>query len=178
MNFEYKNYKLRKPKIDDAEGFYRISHDKEVMKYYGTIGAFCANINDAKRQVDWSIKQFAENAGRWIITEKSNGCYIGDIGFFNFVKEHNRVELGYRLCKKYRGKGIITSFIKQLLKWGFTELKYNRIEAMVDVKNEGSKIVLIRNQFQKEGILRDYEFEYGHYVDLEMYSILKRDYSK
>ncbi|MHC1609358.1 MAG: GNAT family N-acetyltransferase [Candidatus Methanofastidiosia archaeon] len=133
---------------------------------------------DAKKQVDWCIKQFTENAGRWIITEKNNDCYIGDIGFFDFIKEHNRAELGYILCKKYWGKGIITNFIKQLLKWDFNELKYNRIEAIVDVRNESSKIVLIRNQFQKEGILRDYEFEYAHYVDLEMYSILKRDYSK
>lgn len=31
--------------------------------------------------------------------------------------------------------------------------------------------------FKLEGLMRDYEFEYGHYVDIEIYSILKREYN-
>ncbi len=30
------------------------------------------------------------------------------------------------------------------------------------------------NKFKFEGILRVYEFEHGHYTDLEMYSMLKK----
>jgi ribosomal-protein-alanine N-acetyltransferase len=57
-------------------------------------------------------------------------------------------------------------------------LNYNRIEALVDVNNFASKRALLKNGFELEGVLRDYEFEYGHYVDLEMYSIIKRTFNR
>ncbi|MBU4349828.1 GNAT family N-acetyltransferase [bacterium] len=178
MDFEFTEFKLRKPKNKDADGLVKITHDKEAMKYYGTSGAFFKNVRKAKYEIDWFKKQFTENAGRWIIVKNNNDNYIGDIGFFNFNKSHNRAEIGYKLFKEYWGKGIITNFIKMLIDFGFTKLGYNRIEAMVDVRNEGSKIVLLRNQFKFEGTFREYEFEHGHFVDVEMYSILKKEYIK
>lgn len=176
MIFEFDIYRLRKPISEDAEGFIEITKDKEAMKYYGEVGAFFENISDAQKQVDWCNNQFDANAGRWIIYEKGRDEYIGDIGFNDFVEKHKRVELGYRLLREYWGKGIITNFIHLLLDWGFTELGYNRVEALVDKRNEGSKVVLLRNNFQFEGVLREYEFEHGKYIDLEMYSILGKDF--
>lgn len=178
MNFEFDKYRLRKPEIKDAQRLINITNDKEAMKYYGISGSFIKTIDDAIKEIYWGIKQFTKNAGKWIITEKNNDVYIGDIGFFDFNEIHKRVELGYKLCREYWGKGIITNFIKILVRWGFEELGYNRIQALVDVRNEGSKIVLIKNQFKLEGILKDYEFEYDEFVDLEMYSLLRKDYLK
>lgn len=175
MEFESQDYILRKPELNDANGFIDICNDSEVMKYYGTSG-IVKTLDDAKKQIEWCYEQFSNNAGRWIITQKSKNIYIGDIGFFNFIQIHNKVEIGYKLCKEFWGKGIILNFIKILINYGFTELNYNRIEAMVDIRNIGSKKVLLKNQFQLEGTLRDYEFEYNNYVDLEIYSILKRDH--
>lgn len=178
MIFEYENYVLRKPRMGDAEGFLNISQDQEVMRYYGTIGAFFANLEEARQQVEWCQRLFSENAGRWIITEKSQDAYIGDIGFSGFIPEHRRAEIGYRLCRPYWGKGIIKNFLRLLISWGFSELGYNRIEALVDTRNIPSKTVLLRNHFQHEGTLREYECEGGHFVDLEMYSLLSKDYER
>jgi ribosomal-protein-alanine N-acetyltransferase len=175
MTFEFEQYRLRKPKPEDAMGFFTISQDKEVMEFYGA-PRLITTLEDAHRQVEWCLGEFGRNAGRWIITEKERDVYIGDVGFSDFVEPHNRIELGYRLCRAYWGRGIITNFIRQLVEWGFRDLGYNRIEAMVDPRNEGSRIVLLRNGFQCEGTLRDYEFEHGHFVDLEMYSLLRKDY--
>jgi [ribosomal protein S5]-alanine N-acetyltransferase len=173
--FKYKEYILRKPIKKDTTGFYKISHDKKVNKYYGTMGTNFKDINEAEKQVKWCIDQFNNNAGRWIIITESDNNYIGDIGFHDYVNNHNRVEFGYRLFSEYWNKGIITNFTKQLVEWGFNDLKYNRIEA-VDVRNEASKKVLLKNNFILEGTLRQYEFENNGYVDLEMYSLLKDDF--
>lgn len=175
MRFEFNNYKLRKSKMEDADALLKITHDKEVMRYHGTSGSFLGSVAAAKAELNWFNNQFSNNAGRFVITETARDEYIGDIGFFNFIETHNRVELGYKLKRAYWGQGIITGFIGILLKWGFSELSYNRVEALVDPRNEGSKIVLTRNHFSYEGTLRDYEFEHGHFVDVEMYSILKKD---
>lgn len=177
-NFEYKEYKLRKPEKEDTQGFIEISSDWEVMKYYGENDGVCRNIEDANSQISWCIEQFSQNAGRWIIVEKEKNKYIGDIGFFDFDNKHKKVELGYRLKKEFWNQGIITAFIRQVINWGFNDLRYNRIQALVDDRNNNSKKVLLKNGFKYEGTLRDYEFEYDDFINLEMYSILKKDFFK
>jgi len=57
-------------------------------------------------------------------------------------------------------------------------LRYNRIEAYVDRRNAASTHLLRKNGFQFEGTLRECEFEHGAYVDLDVYSILRREYVK
>jgi ribosomal-protein-alanine N-acetyltransferase len=179
MTFEYAGFGLRKPTPRDVEGFIKICSDAEVMKYYGTgSGASIRTMEDAEKEIEWCNRQFMENAGRWVIAERSKDRYIGDIGFHNFIKPHNRVEIGYKLGREFWGKGIITNFIRLLIDYGFTEHEYNRIEALVDTRNEGSKKVLLHNGFRQEGTMREYEYEHGHFVDLEMYSLLRKDYFK
>ena len=174
--FEFGTYRLRKAELKDAQGFIQISADWDVMRYYGEGGGVCKTMDDAEKQIAWCHRTFRENAGRWIITEKQNDEYIGDIGYSEFVETHKRAEIGYRLMKQYWGRGIISAFLHQLVGWGFSDLGYNRIEAQVDVRNEGSKRVLVKNGFSLEGVLRQYEFEHGGFVDLEVYSILKDEY--
>jgi len=172
--FTYNIFYLRKPKEDDAQAFLEISRDWEVMKYYGEQGN-CKNMEQAENQVRWALGEFEKNGGRWIIADQASGSYIGDVGFHGFENIHRRDEIGYRLNKAYWGRGIMSAFISQLLSWGFLELNYNRVEALVDPRNPASARTLEKNGFRKEGLLRDYEFEYGHFIDLEMYSLLKRD---
>ncbi len=45
--------------------------------------------------------------------------------------------------------------INVLLNYGFTDLKYNRIEAFVEGKNIGCKRLLEKMKFKKEGLLRE-----------------------
>jgi ribosomal-protein-alanine N-acetyltransferase len=176
MEFILGSIKLRKPKIEDIKGFIEICAEKETMKYYGVAGACIKTKEEAIEQINWCNSQFENNGGRWIITRDDNDEYIGDIGFHSFQKDHNKVEIGYRIKQSYWGKGIITMCINELLKYGFETLNYNRIEALVDTRNEGSKKVLLKNNFKYEGTFRDYEFEHGNYVNMNVFSILKREF--
>ena len=176
--FRYRDYILRMPEKRDAEGFYRISHDDAVNRYYGSAGTRFKDIGEAQDQVEWCLAQFEHNAGRWIIAKETDDAYIGDIGFSGYAAAHHRAELGYRLSSGYWGRGIVSYFIGQLVEWGFDTLQYNRIEAMADTRNTASKQVLIKNHFIMEGTLRQYEYEGDGYADLEMYSILREDFLK
>jgi [ribosomal protein S5]-alanine N-acetyltransferase len=178
MNFDLENIVLRKPKLEDMNGFIQICAEKETMKYYGISGAFIKTEEQAKAQIDWCLEQFNQNAGRWIITKKGSDAYIGDIGFHSFDKDHNRVEIGYRLKSSFWGHGIITKSIETLIKYGFNHNNYNRIEALVDNRNEGSKRVLLKNSFKYEGTLREYEFENSEYINMDIFSILKNEWEK
>lgn len=176
MEFNIGSIKLRKANSTDVEGFIEICSEKDTMRYYGTGGADLHTKEKALEQIDWCNSLFDNNSGRWIITMDNEDKYIGDIGFHNFDKDHSRAEIGFRLKKQYWGRGIVGACIRELLRYGFTELNYNRIEALVDIRNENSKKVLLKNNFVHEGTLREFEYENGEYVSLEVYSILKSEY--
>ena len=176
--FSYKKFYLRKPTLVDAETILAITNDKDVMEFYGESGAWLKNSDEAMSEINWGLSLFEENAGRWVIASESNDKYVGDIGFFSFDPANKKAEIGFKLDKAYWGQGITSQFTAQLLEYAFEELGYNRIEALVDPRNVGSSKVLLKNGFIKEGTLRDYEFEHGAFVDLDMYSILQRDFIK
>lgn len=174
-SFTFEDYYLRKPNEGDGQAVLEICRDWDVMEYYGEQGN-CKSLEQAENQLRWALGEFEKNGGRWIIADQTSDSYIGEVGFHGFEKTHRRAEIGYRLQKAYWGRGIMSAFISQLLHWGFLELNYNRVEALVDPRNPASARTLVKNGFRKEGLLREYEFEYGYFIDLEMYSILKRDF--
>ncbi len=176
MEFTFGDFSLRRATEADAEALRAICSDPEVMAYYGHPGFDAASAEGALREIAWFNEQFEKRAGRWVICPAADGRYIGDIGFFDYVEAHNRVEVGYKLEKRYWGSGIVSEFLGQLLRYGFNELGYNRVEATVDPRNTGSRRVLHKNGFHHEGTFREYERENGVYIDLEMWALLKKDH--
>ena len=69
--FQYGAYILREPIDRDAEGFYRISHDEAVNRYYGAVGTDFKDVDEALRQVEWCRAQFRHHAKRFIIAAKA-----------------------------------------------------------------------------------------------------------
>lgn len=174
--FENEWVRLREPKIEDAQELLLTTNDPDVMKYYGMEPY--KTLTEAEDEIRWFLGLFTENnGGRWVIADKITNQYIGDVGLFNYTQKHNRVEIGFKLKKEYWRKGIMTYSINKILQYGFYNNDYNRIEALVDKRNEGCLKTLQKCGFKPEGLLRDYEYEFGHYVDLYMVSILKKEYS-
>lgn len=174
--YENQLVRLREPRLTDANELLRITNDPEVMKYYGMEPY--QELTKAEEEINWFLSLFKENCGgRWVIADKITDQYIGDIGLFHFQPKHNRIEIGFKLKKEYWRKGIMSFSIREILHFGFHHNHYNRIEALVDKRNVGCLKTLERCGFQREGLLREYECEYGHYVDLYMLSMLKSEYS-
>lgn len=170
-----KMHKLRKAKLTDAQELFNITQDKEVMKYYG-MGAY-DTLSEAEDEIKWFLRLLDEEQGvRWIIADSTNDNYIGDVGIFNYNPDQNRIEIGFKLKRDYWNKGIMSSCIKQVLDFGFNVMKVNRIEALIDKRNLACQNTLKKCGFSYEGLLREYELENEEYVDLEMHSILFREY--
>lgn len=166
---------LRDAEPKDAEGLLSITNDKEVMRYYGM--APYKDLKEAQDEIDWFLSlQRNGNGARWVIADKNSDEYIGDVGVFDYDNYHNRIEIGFKLRKEYWGRGIMSNCISILLKFCFLQKNVNRVHAMVDTNNIGCARTLEKSGFKLEGILREYEFENGKYVDLKVFSILKREY--
>ncbi len=112
----------------------------------------------------------------WGLTERQNDRLIGTCGFGHFAHQHRRAELGYALNRQFWNQGLMTEAVRAVIRFGFTALGLNRIEARCFVENPASARVLEKAGMVFEGVLREHVQAKGRFVDLKMYSILYRDW--
>jgi [ribosomal protein S5]-alanine N-acetyltransferase len=92
-------------------------------------------------------------------------------------KLHNKGELAYWIGKDYWGKGYATEAVKRVIDFGFKELKLNRIWAAIMSKNKASGKVLKKVGLRYEGTLKQDVLRWNQYEDVDVYGLLKSDYS-
>jgi ribosomal-protein-alanine N-acetyltransferase len=101
---------------------------------------------------------------------------IGTLGLYLYSNAHKRAELGYDLLREYWGKGYMTEAVREVLKYGFTELGLMRVEATVDPENDLSKRLLERVGFKLEGCLRKRFYYRGKWHGELFYGLLKEEW--
>ncbi|MFW5831176.1 MAG: GNAT family N-acetyltransferase [Prolixibacteraceae bacterium] len=104
--------------------------------------------------------------------------FAGLIGYKDTDWVNRKTEIGYWILQKMQGRGIVTSSVKELLKFAFKKLNMNRVQIKTGIGNEKSAAIPKRLGFQLEGVERDGEFHNGTFVDLEVYSLLKKEWRK
>lgn len=106
---------------------------------------------------------------------KDTDEYIGEAGVLSFKQPNNRAVVGYNLLPEYWGKGYATEITKALVQYLFTERNAARIEALVQEENIGSRKVLEKSGFIKEGLLRNFAFINGIYKNVCYYGLIRED---
>ena len=104
--------------------------------------------------------------------------FAGLIGYKDVDRVNLKTEIGYWLIEAMTGKGIMTLATKSLIDFAFTNMDMNRIEIRCGVGNFKSSAVPKRIGFQFEGIAREGEKHQNKYIDLEVYSCLKKEWRK
>lgn len=108
---------------------------------------------------------------------KAGGAFIG-VMEISPQPEHQRAELGYWIARPYWGQGYATEAARRLIRFGFEELKLNRIYATYFTHNPASARVMQKAGMTFEGILRQHVVKNGVYVDLGVYSLLRGEYDQ
>ena len=166
---------LRQLTNQDVTVLHNYWSDSDVMEYL-SLDSF-TSIQESLNMINIVKNLYGDNQGvRWAITIKDSGEVLGTCGFHNFKSEHHRVEMGYELGKEYWSHGIMTEALQAIVHYGFDTMKYNRIEAFVNFGNIRSTTLLEKNGFKLDGLLREYEFNRGKFVDQYCYSLLKSEY--
>lgn len=173
---ETKKLILRQPIEEDINDILINLSNINVIKYTGL--ELFRSLEDAKGELDWYNNIYKNKTGiRWVIIDKISNKMIGSCGFKEYNSLDNKAEIGYELREDYWRKGIMTEALETIIKYGFINLKLNRISAEVDCENVASYNLLLKLGFIKEGILRESEFERGKYIDLYVLSLLKKEYN-
>lgn len=102
--------------------------------------------------------------------------FAGLIGFKDTDRVNLKTEIGYWLIESMNGKGIITQSVKELVSFAFSQMRMNRIQIKCAVGNTKSAAIPKRLDFYFEGTERAGEKHHSGYLDLEIYSILKKNW--
>ncbi len=101
---------------------------------------------------------------------------MGVTGFNSIIKAKRIGHIGYWLGEEHAGQGIMTRAVKVLTEHGFATLGLNRITIAAAVGNDKSRAVAERLGFRLEGIARDAEWLYDHFVDHAIYAVTRADW--
>ena len=116
-----------------------------------------------------------DNELRLGIRLRSDGRLCGGIGLHPEA-QHSHAELGYWIGVPYWGNGYATEAAKVVVRYGFEQIKLNRIFAHHFKHNPASGKVLAKIGMKHEGCMRQHVFKWGEFVDLELYSILLEEW--
>lgn len=142
---ETERFLLREIVPEDEKGLYQLDSDPEVHRYLGNMPV--KSMEQVRGYIQFIRQQYVNNGiGRWAIIEKSSNQFVGWTGL-KLVTERtnnhiNYYDLGYRLIRKYWGKGIATETAQASIVYGFTILGATELYAMADCQNIGSNNVL------------------------------------
>jgi ribosomal-protein-alanine N-acetyltransferase len=146
----------------------------EVMKYFGFDEA---GYEHTKNMHEKGMETNRLSLFYFLLIDRQTHLPAGECGFHTWNRTHRRAELFYSLRQEAdKRKGLMTEALEPVLRFGFTELKLHRIEALVGRSNTPSLKLLKRFNFKFEGTMReDYVIE-GESQDSECYSLLKREF--
>lgn len=113
---------------------------------------------------------------RLSIRLRSDGQLCGGVGLLPNAA-HQHAELGYWLGIPFWGNGYATEAAGAVVRYGFEQIKLHRIFASHFEGNIASKRVLEKIGMRYEGCLRQHILKWGRFIDLELYAILRQEFS-
>lgn len=147
---------LRQWKPDDRAPFARLNADPVAMEY------FPSPLTEAQsNELADKIISLIDNRGwgMWAVEVKSDGAFIGFVGLHRpdyALPFSPCVEIGWRLCREYWGRGYATEAAREVLRFAFETLELNEVVSFTALPNRRSRAVMERIGQEDTG------FEFDH----------------
>lgn len=113
----------------------------------------------------------------WALEYKADGKLIGRCELTNYNAHDARAEISYALNRHYWGQGLMTEAAQCMMQHGFEKLNLNRISAIALPENQASVRILQKLGMTREGCLRQSRRIGGIFCDIDLYAILKEEYT-
>lgn len=138
---------LREFEVSDAESFYELNLNPNVIKYTGN-SAFKA-IDEAKAFLE-NYSDYQRNGfGRWAVINKSTQQFIGWCGL-KYDEKLDETDIGFRFFEYFWNQGFATESAKACIDYGFKELNLKAIVGRAMKKNIASIKILEKIGLQYE----------------------------
>jgi ribosomal-protein-alanine N-acetyltransferase len=152
--------------IEDADFLVEMMEDKKFQKYY-LKRLLLKNKSEAINYINGALRESKKG---------KTFCYIilngkeksGILDIYKINKKDKRCSIGYGVKKEHWGKGVATKAVKLGIK-EMKKLDLHGCEGTVDPKNLGSMKVMEKTGFKKIGLIKDYYYNNGKFIDRLLY---------
>ncbi|MEO0648069.1 MAG: GNAT family protein [Cyanobacteria bacterium J06650_10] len=170
------HHQLRLLTAGDAEALFAlVNANRTYLKRWLSWLDTTQTLDDTRHFIRQTWHRAADNQGfaAAIIYDQ---MLVGVAGLNGISWRDRKSSIGYWLAAPYQGKGLITLSCQAIIDYSFNVMALNRIAILCASQNHRSKAVPKRLGFIHEGTLRDAQWLYDHFVDHEVYSMLRHDW--
>jgi [ribosomal protein S5]-alanine N-acetyltransferase len=169
--------RLRAVRPGDVTAVFALFSDPTVTRYYGMDPY--KTVDQAAQRVSAIRQNYLKRRGiRWAITRQGDDTLIGTVGLMNWKPKFFSAAVGYELAPAYWGQGMMTEALTAVLRYSFTLMALNRVEAYVAPQNIPSITLLQKLGFANEGLMREYGYWGQTFHDLYLFALLKREWEE
>ncbi len=154
---------LREYVEDDAEAFFQLNSDPEVLRFVPDKGLL--NVEQARQiLIDHPIADYRKYGfGRGACILKSTGEQIGFAGL-KYLEELGEVDVAFRLMRTHWGQGLATEAALASVRFGFSDLGLKRIIGLVMPENIASVRVLEKTGLRYVETVSFWGHQFSKYV--------------
>jgi RimJ/RimL family protein N-acetyltransferase len=166
---------LRPPQTEDAEVVAKVVRASmpEIGRYMPWAHAKYS-AEDARLFIGRATVMRENEAGyEFFILDAKTNVVLGGCGLNRFDHENKTCNLGYWVRTDRTRQGIATEASGLLLKFGFEELKLNRIEIIAEVTNLASQRVAEKVGGVREGVMRKRLLLHGEARDAVLFGVVR-----
>ncbi len=168
------NLNLRRIALSDADDVFKLvdKHRKHLRTWLPFVDT-THSVENTRAFIDNLKAPFSREL---VFTVCYEDVISGLIGFKDIDRINRKMEIGYWISPEYEGMGIITQSCRVLITKAFEKMDMNRIQIKCGVGNYRSSNIPKRLGFMFEGVERDGERHTDRFIDLEVYSMLRKDW--
>ncbi len=159
----------------DTDSIFTLMSNPRVLRYWDAPP--WTERTQAERFIVRCQQMEQEGSGaRLVITQSSDGAFLGWCSLMNWDPTYRSAMIGYCLDEPAWGQGFATEAATALLEWAFNTLDLNRVQSEADTRNAASDRVLQKLGFLREGTLRENCVVAGEVSDSWVYGLLRREW--
>lgn len=149
-----------------------IDHNRAYLRRWMAWVDHTQEVEDIRKFIQTALGRFASGKG-YELGVFYAGALIGVTGLHSVDSQNRKGALGYWIDEAHQGRGIITQACRAVIADAHEALALNRIEIRCASENSKSCAIPMRLGFEHEGRLRQMEWLYDHFVDHEVYGLVK-----
>lgn len=109
------------------------------------------DISQADELIDFYTVGEPRRQNRWVVIDKTANTKLGTCGYHLWDPDNKEVGIGFELMEQYNGKGYMLEAVEAIIEFARHEMKVERINAIVYIKNQKCIKLLERLGFIKVG---------------------------
>jgi len=175
VEIETERLLLRELNPEIMEQVFTSFEDDEIVSFLGLTTE--NELETEKNNFAQGLTSYRSSFKAFLLVEKASGRIIGRAGFHTWAKQHSRAELGYHISNDAdKNKGYMKEALAAIIDFGFTNMRLNRIEALLSKENTPSLRLVQGFGFTEEGLLRSHYFKNNRMEDSAVFSLLQSEY--